>query len=295
MRAIGARRPRDAGRRRARALVQRRRQRGAAARRRARRARGARRRRAPIEFRGEFLHAFLEHRARALAPAGGRARRAAAEVRADAMEYDNLDRVVQLQGPRARRCSRRAHGPRQGLNVAAPPLVFITGASSGIGQALARAITRRLAARAGRARAAPSVQAWAACAGLDAGARCAVYARRRARRRRASSRPAAPASRRRACPTSSSPTPASASASTPPSSPTSSVMRATFETNNLGMAATFQPFVRADVRARRAARWSASPASPASAACPATAPTAPARRRVISYCESLRGECRPTA
>ena len=70
-------------------------------------------------------------------------------------------------------------------------------------------------------------------------------------------------------------------------------MRATFETNNLGMAATFQPFV-APMRERgAAARWSASPASPASAACPATAPIRSSKAAVIGYCESLRGELRP--
>ena len=69
-------------------------------------------------------------------------------------------------------------------------------------------------------------------------------------------------------------------------------MRATLETNVLGMAATFHPFVAAMQRAPLRHGWSASPASPASAACPATAPTAPSKAAVISYCESLRGELR---
>ena len=51
-----------------------------------------------IEFRGEFLHAFLQHRAGALAPAGdghaGRRPRCAPTR----WSYDNLDRVVQLKG-----------------------------------------------------------------------------------------------------------------------------------------------------------------------------------------------------
>ena len=51
----------------------------------------------PVEFRGEFLHAFLNtERVRSHLPVtvtqGG------AEVQADAMDYDNLDRVVQLKG-----------------------------------------------------------------------------------------------------------------------------------------------------------------------------------------------------
>ena len=70
------------------------------------------------------------------------------------------------------------------------------------------------------------------------------------------------------------------------------VMRATFETNNLGLAATFHPFVAPMTASDAAARWSASPASPASAACPATAPTASSKAAVIAYCESLRGELR---
>ncbi|HEX6703868.1 MAG TPA: LPS export ABC transporter periplasmic protein LptC [Albitalea sp.] len=51
----------------------------------------------PIEFRGEFLHAFLDtERLRSHLPVT--VTRGGAEVRADAMEYDHLDRVVQLKG-----------------------------------------------------------------------------------------------------------------------------------------------------------------------------------------------------
>jgi lipopolysaccharide export system protein LptC len=50
-----------------------------------------------IEFRGEFLHAFLNtERVRSHLPVV--VRRGATEVRADGMEYDNLARVVDLQG-----------------------------------------------------------------------------------------------------------------------------------------------------------------------------------------------------
>jgi lipopolysaccharide export system protein LptC len=50
-----------------------------------------------IEFRGEFLHAFLNtERVSSHLPVV--VRRGATEVRADAMEYDNLARVVQLKG-----------------------------------------------------------------------------------------------------------------------------------------------------------------------------------------------------
>jgi lipopolysaccharide export system protein LptC len=50
-----------------------------------------------IEFRGEFLHAFLNtERVRSHLPVV--VRRGATEVRADGMEYDNLTRVVDLKG-----------------------------------------------------------------------------------------------------------------------------------------------------------------------------------------------------
>jgi len=51
----------------------------------------------PIDFRGEFLHAFLNtERVRSHLPVT--VTRGGTEIRADAMEYDNLDRVVQLKG-----------------------------------------------------------------------------------------------------------------------------------------------------------------------------------------------------
>jgi lipopolysaccharide export system protein LptC len=51
----------------------------------------------PIDFRGEFLHAFLDtERVRSHLPVT--VTRGGTEIRADAMEYDNLARVVQLKG-----------------------------------------------------------------------------------------------------------------------------------------------------------------------------------------------------
>ena len=51
----------------------------------------------PIDFRGEFLHAFLAtERVRSHLPVT--VTRGATEIHADAMEYDNLERVVQLKG-----------------------------------------------------------------------------------------------------------------------------------------------------------------------------------------------------
>ena len=51
----------------------------------------------PVEFRGEFLHAFLNtERVRSHLPVV--VTRGGTQVRADAMDYDNLERVVQLRG-----------------------------------------------------------------------------------------------------------------------------------------------------------------------------------------------------
>jgi lipopolysaccharide export system protein LptC len=52
---------------------------------------------APIDFRGEFLHAFFEtERLRSHLPV--EVTQGGATMRADGMEYDNLSRVVQLKG-----------------------------------------------------------------------------------------------------------------------------------------------------------------------------------------------------
>ena len=51
----------------------------------------------PIDFRGEFLHAYLNtERVRSHLPVT--MTRGTTEIRAEAMEYDNLERVVQLKG-----------------------------------------------------------------------------------------------------------------------------------------------------------------------------------------------------
>ncbi|MBW8831668.1 MAG: LPS export ABC transporter periplasmic protein LptC [Burkholderiales bacterium] len=51
----------------------------------------------PVDFRGEFLHAFLNtERVRSHLPVT--VTRGSTEVHADAMDYDNVERVVQLKG-----------------------------------------------------------------------------------------------------------------------------------------------------------------------------------------------------
>jgi lipopolysaccharide export system protein LptC len=62
-----------------------------------------------IEFRGEFLHAFMQaERVRSHLPVV--VRRGSTEVRADGMEYDNLARVIDLKGRQRAVFSGRARG-----------------------------------------------------------------------------------------------------------------------------------------------------------------------------------------
>jgi hypothetical protein len=69
------------------------------------------------------------------------------------------------------------------------------------------------------------------------------------------------------------------------------VMRATFETNNLGMAATFQPFV-APMCQRRSGRLVGIASVAAIRGLPGHGAYCASKAAVVSYCESLRGECR---
>ena len=70
------------------------------------------------------------------------------------------------------------------------------------------------------------------------------------------------------------------------------VMRATFETNNLGMAATFQPFVAAMCQ-RRSGTLVGIASVAGIRGLPGHGAYCASKAAVISYCESLRGECRP--
>jgi short-subunit dehydrogenase len=69
------------------------------------------------------------------------------------------------------------------------------------------------------------------------------------------------------------------------------VMRNVFETNNLGMAATFQPFV-APMRARRSGRLVGIASVAGIRGLPGHGAYCASKAAVISYCESLRGELR---
>jgi short-subunit dehydrogenase len=170
------------------------------------------------------------------------------------------------------------------------PLVFITGASSGIGQALAARFHQAGYRLALVARRSAEVQRWAEAQQLDA-ARVAVYA---ADVRDIASITGAG----RACIASQGlPDVVIANAGISVGMDTAvfedlEVMRSTYETNNLGLAATFQPFVRAMCE-RRSGRLVGIASVAGIRGLPGHGAYCSSKAAVISYCESLRGECRP--
>jgi short-subunit dehydrogenase len=170
------------------------------------------------------------------------------------------------------------------------PLVFITGASSGIGQALAARYYRAGHRLALVARRSAELQAWVHAQGFDA-ARVAVYA---ADVRDVASITAASG----ACIASQGlPDVVIANAGISVGIDTAvaedlEVLRATYETNNIGMAATFHPFVRA-MRERGSGRLVGIASVAGIRGLPGHGAYCSSKAAVISYCESLRGECRP--
>jgi hypothetical protein len=71
------------------------------------------------------------------------------------------------------------------------------------------------------------------------------------------------------------------------------VLRATFETNNIGMAATFHPFVAA-MRQRGSGRLVGIASVAGIRGLPGHGAYCASKAAAISYCESLRGECAPS-
>ena len=172
----------------------------------------------------------------------------------------------------------------------ASPLVFITGASSGIGQALALRFAQAGYRLALVARRGAELEAWARTQGLPAD-RWAVYP---ADVRDTAATTAAGA----ACIAAQGlPDVVIANAGISVGMDTADpadleVMRSTLETNVLGMAATFQPFV--DPMGARGRGTLVGIASVAGIrGLPGHGAYCASKAAVISYCESLRGECRP--
>lgn len=170
------------------------------------------------------------------------------------------------------------------------PLVFITGASSGIGQALAsrfRADGWRVALVARRA---AEIEAWCRQQGWPEDA-WAVYA---ADVRDVEGIVAAG----RACiERQGLPDAVIANAGISVGVDTAlyedlAVFRSTLETNLLGVAATFQPFI-APMRERRSGTLVGVASVAAIRGLPGHGAYCASKAGVVSYCESLRGECRP--
>lgn len=169
------------------------------------------------------------------------------------------------------------------------PLVFITGASSGIGQALAARFYRAGYRLALVARRAAEVQAWAQAQGLDT-TRYAVYG--------ADVRDVAGITGAgQACVAAQGvPDVVIANAGISVGIDTAvyadlEVMRSVYETNNIGLAATFHPFVTA-MRTRGTGTLVGIASVTGIRGLPGHGAYCSSKAAVISYCESLRGELR---
>ncbi len=180
--------------------------------------------------------------------------------------------------------------PPEGSPVnALAPLVYITGASSGIGQALAQAYYRAGWRLALVARRSAELLEWARVAGFEP-SRCQVYG---ADVRNIS---AITQAGRDCLASQGLPDVVVANAGISLAMDSADiddldVMRATLETNVLGMAATFQPFV-APLRKRGAGTLVGIASVAAIRGLPGHAAYCASKAAVVSYCESLRGECR---
>ena len=169
-------------------------------------------------------------------------------------------------------------------------LVFITGASSGIGQALAARFHRSGHRLALVARRTDEVERWTAQQRLDP-------ASWRAYRADVRDVAAITAAGRECIATQGLPDVVIANAGISVGVDTAEladldVMRATWETNNLGLAATFQPFV-ASMRERRSGTLVGIASVAGIRGLPGHGAYCSSKAGVIAYCESLRGELRP--
>ena len=171
------------------------------------------------------------------------------------------------------------------------PLVFITGASSGIGQALAARYARdgwRLALVARRA---PEIDAWARTQGFAPG-QFAVYSGD------VSQTASILAAAESCIATQGQPDVVIANAGISVGMDTRvlgdiEVMARTFATNNVGLAATFHPFVKA-MRERGSGTLVGVASVAGIRGLPGHGAYCASKAGVIAYCESLRGELRGT-
>ena len=169
------------------------------------------------------------------------------------------------------------------------PLIFITGASSGIGQALAAEYARQGWRLALVARRVAEVEAWAEREGL-ARERWEVY-------RADVALPDSIVDAGAACiERQGLPDVVIANAGISVGMDTAEredldVMRDTFATNNLGLAATFHPFLQG-MRERRSGTLVGIASVAAIRGLPGHAAYCASKAAVVAYCESLRGECR---
>jgi short-subunit dehydrogenase len=169
------------------------------------------------------------------------------------------------------------------------PLVFITGASSGIGQALAAEYARlgwRLALAARRV---GEIEAWAQAQGLGP-ERCVAYAAD------VQVIDNIVAAGQRCIAAQGLPDVVIANAGISVGIDTAvradlDVLAETLAINNVGLAATFHPFL-AGMRARGAGTLVGIASVAAIRGLPGHAAYASSKAAVVSYCESLRGECR---
>lgn len=175
------------------------------------------------------------------------------------------------------------------MNIPAAPLAFITGASSGIGQALAARYAQAGYRLALVARRAADMQAWADAQGFDA-QRCRVYAADVAE---VDSIVAAA----QACIAAQGlPDVVIANAGVSIGMDTAEredidVMARTFAINNTGVAATFHPFLFA-MRERGSGTLVGIASVAAIRGLPGHAAYCASKAAVVAYCESLRGELR---
>jgi hypothetical protein len=170
------------------------------------------------------------------------------------------------------------------------PLVFITGASSGIGQALAARYARAGYRLALVARREQQIRDWARAQGLGPD-RVQVYAAD------VSDIDSITAAGRRCLEAQGLPDVVIANAGISVGVDTADrddldVMRETFATNNVGLAATFHPFLRG-MRERRAGTLVGIASVAAVRGLPGHGAYCASKSAVVAYCESLRIECRP--